>query len=440
MPTYNIKKAFYGKNAKRKRVDFTRKVATGFKKGVKIAQGVGKAYDKYAPLIESIAGMGDYHVGRGFHGKRSDTARMGGARHSHRGAHIKLEKGEMQISHSEYIGDLISSPVSNAFISQSYGLNPGNAGTFPWLSGTAVNFQHYKFRKLVFEYRPLVSESSSSGAGNLLSMGSAMLSTQYNSANGPYTSKATICESDYAVTRKPSESMLHACECDPKFNPLGTMFTSASTSLTIGANQTDIRMQNLGIFQASASGVPTAGTATTLGELWVHYEVVLLKPQLNAGLTNLESGHFFSVTAPGPNLPMGNVTAAAQPVAAYGTLLQPTFSAAGAITFPLSVTIGCYLMIYRVCGGPAAADGSWQNPVNGTLLQIWSTTGGFDLATTAEGGQNTLVGQTEYVNCCIFQVNAPGSALASVQIGVNTVPTGGRAEIFITPWNINIQS
>lgn len=440
--TYNAAKAFRGANAKRKRVNSVKTIRKHIGKGVSLAKQAYGAYEKYAPLVESIAGMGDYHVGRGFKGtaRHMQHAKMGSGGHSHKGAHISLEKGEMTITHSEYIGDLISSNLAGVFTTQAYGINPGNAGTFPWLSGTAVNFQHYKFDKLVFEYRPLVSESSSSAAGSLLSMGSSMLSTQYNSATGPYPNKATICESDYAVTRKPSEQMLHAVECDPKFNPLGVMFVSANTNLTVGQNGTDIRMQNLGIFQASCFGIPTGGVPVDLGELWVHYTCRLLKPQLNAGLTNLESCHYFSSLVPATVQPFGAVTAANQPIPAFGSLLALTFASNGTVTFPLAVTTGCFLMVYRCCGTAAAADASWQNPVNGSLLQVWSTPGAFDNANSAEGGQNTLVGQTEYVNCCIFQANAPGSALAGVQIGSNVVPTAGRSEVFVTPWNTNIQT
>lgn len=449
---YNFKKAFYGKRNRAVAHDFSktvgrkamsvakRELAHGYKEFKKHAP----AYiERYAPMAaEALAGAGDYRVkkysvGRGF---KKESGSMGyKSRRS-----VALEKGTMCIKHTEYLGDLVQSATSGAFTSQSYGLNPANDGTFPWLSSTAVNFQHYKFKKLVFEYRPLVSESTSTTTGSLLSMGSVILATQYDSILGPYTGKATMAESDYAVTIKPSERALHAVECKSKYNPLGVMFCSPQVSLTQGYNNSDIRMQNLGIFQIAASGVPTNGTNTVdLGEIWVHYEVELFKPQLNANLSALQSAHYYGSVATGNptnNNPFGpNVSPLIQPTSVANNLLSLNFTVSS-FTFPLQVTTGSFLCVYVAKGGsgtgftyaaPTVTNGT------GTLLTVFNggTVGASQVSNYFGGAQSGLVGPNQTVIAFVVQVNAPGSTLCTVTMNVSVSLVTGQFDLFVTPYN-----
>lgn len=305
-----------------------------------------------------ISGRGDYKVGmHGFRGKdgghMSDRVRK--ARHtSHLSkAKTRMEKGEMCIEHSEYIGDLISSGTTGTtnFVSQLYGLNPGNPNTFPWLSSVAINFQDYRFKKLVFEYRPLISESTSTSAATLTSMGSVILATQYDSIIGPYPNKVTMENSDFALSIKPSSKCLHAIECNPRFNPLGVLYVAGGTATsTTGVSGQDIRMQNLGLFQISSANIPIASnTALDLGEIWVHYEVELYKPILNAGLTNIESAHY-KLNAPVSASPLG--TSTTQQFDNVGLTLSTTNKT---ISFPINSN-GQYFLSWAVLGtSPAAA-------------------------------------------------------------------------------------
>lgn len=446
---YNFKKAFYGKRNRTTARNFSRSVGRQAMRVAKreIAHGVNEFKKhapqyirRYAPMAaEALAGAGDYSVnkykvGRGFKGPAGRMGRKLGK--------LPLEKGAMTIKHSEYIGDLIQQATSGAFTSQSYGLNPANDGTFPWLSSTAVNFQHYKFRKLVFEYRPLVSNSTSTTGGSLLSMGSVILATQYDSVLGPYTTKATMAESDYAVTIRPSERALHAIECDSKYNPLGVMFCSPQTSLTQGYNNSDIRMQNLGIFEIAASGIPTAGTQLDLGEIWVHYEVELLKPQLNANLSALQSSHYYGSTATGNptnNNPFGpNVTSTVQPTAVSNNLLQLTFTV-NSFSFPLQVTTGSFLCVYAAKGGAGAFTYTAPTVANGTgtLLTAFNngTINQSQVNTFLGGAQSTLAAQTQSIIAFIVQVNAPGSTLCTVTMNISTSLVTGQFDLFVTPYN-----
>ncbi|QMW68827.1 capsid protein [Crucivirus-362] len=394
-------------------------------------------------FVRAIEGSGDYkmHHGRGFsHGKMGHQ--------SHRPHMRKLENGEMCISHSEYIGELVSGVgVSNIapFTSQAYNINPANSGTFPWLSATAVNFQEYKFRKLIFEYRPLVSDSATTTtSGALTSMGSVIMATQYDSVLGLYVNKNTMENSDFSISCKPSEHARIAVECDPRFNPLGILYTNGAlnnvnlppTGSNANPANTDVRFQNLGIFQIASNLIPTNGaTQIDLGEIWVHYEVELLKPQLNAGLTNLNSSHY------NINSGVASATLIGAPTATSTNYMALTFPTTNSFAFPLAVTEGTYLCVYYLVVGTAVtATNNSPTVSQGTLVSLFNNTGGSD------DGANIMYAPTGAATATssaflafIVNVNAPGSALCTVTMPTNWVLTGTpQAELVVTPWNLSI--
>lgn len=411
----------------------------GFKKGFEGTIRVGKKY--VAPLSRLAAGMitgsGDY----GYMTDRKKTAKRSFA-------HVRMEKGEMVIEHSEYIGELIVPPVNlgapstsaaSAWNTQQYGINPGNQGLFPWLSSVACNFQEWKADKIVLEYVPLVSESTTSANGTLTTMGSCVLSTQYNSNAGPYNSKQAAAESDFAVTGKPSQSLRHAVECDVKYNPLGVMYVSPSAN-TQSAGNYDVRMQNLGIFQASTNGMPiqspaggNSSPAIDCGELWIHYKIRLMKPVFGSPYA-LQSAHYYasSVNNTGAitnTQPFGATVASnAQPYPAVPpylnpysgmpivqpNLLQLLFGNLGGITFPLNITTGRYLFVYRMAGTTPSAAAPLPvllNFVNCSAFQLWSSAG--NLNDNRVLGDAPATSQTGFMAAWFIDVNAPGAQLAS---------------------------
>lgn len=458
---YNFTKAFNGRNARRRRRktvgtirryadpivrEFTQKAGAALGEYLGGPEGaeLGSRLGRYAgaprrsgglrglvrPIsINDISGMGDYKISR--HGFKSDRGSMG---RSARGGKVAMEKGQMRIAHSEYIGELISSGVTGStnFVSQSYGLNPANEGTFPWLSSIAINFQDYKFHKCVFEYRPLVSESTSTTAATLTSMGSIILATQYDSILGPYTNKPQMENSDFSVSCKPSSHVLHAIECNPRYNPLGVLYTSNNLSLTQGANGSDIRMQNLGIFEMASVNIPiAANTAIDLGEIWVHYDVELFKPVLEANLNGVQSAKYEAsvFTQFGNASPFGVTAGVTQMIAVPNNIIPLTFTKT-TFTFPLSVTIGSFLCVYTTSGAATAVNFGVVSVTNGTLGAV------NELFEVFGGSQPSLAGQTSSCITFIVNVNAPGAQLCTVTIPAPTlyaVPTS--VSLVVTPYN-----
>lgn len=443
---YNFKKAFYGKANRQMSSRINQTLRKDL--GSLVNKAYGAAKNKANSALSSyISGSGDYHIHNPTesivsHHKVGRAIYSGSA---HRPVHnprvIMKEKGQITICHSEYIGELISSNITGStnFVSQAYGLNPGNPGTFPWLSGIAINFQDYKFKKLVFEYRPLISESTSTSSATLTSMGSVIMATQYDSTQGVYPNKPQMENSDFSISTKPSEKALMAVECNSRHNPLGTLYISGQTNPVVGAvPNSDIRFQDLGIFQIASSNIPiVSNTSLDLGEIWVHYEVTMKKPQLNAGLSNILSAHYISNSqtgAPATITPFGpNVSSTIQPTATANNYLPLTFLANGTVIFPLAITEGTFLMVYSITGGITTPSAAWQGAQNCTLLKVWNQSGAADQNLSQTGGG--VVNSGNYIVCCLLQINAPGANLAQITLASTLLPTAGLCDLFVTQYN-----
>jgi len=89
------------------------------------------------------------------------------------------------IKHREYIADV--SMVGAAFNLTTYNINPGLSTSFPYLNNVASNFQQYRFKGLVFEFKTTSATALVSGTNT--AMGSVMLAVQYRSDAAPFTNK-----------------------------------------------------------------------------------------------------------------------------------------------------------------------------------------------------------------------------------------------------------
>lgn len=402
-------------------------------------------------VARAITGHGDYkiHHGRGFASKSSHRASH------HRGS--AMSKGMMRVEHSEYIGDLISSAIITGttpnvapWTSQSYQIQPGNSGTFPWLSSIAINFQNWAPHKIVFEYKPLVSDSATSTtSGALTSMGTCLLATQYDVVQGPYPNKNLAENSDFAVSSKASHSMRMAIECKKGLNPLNEYFINGAildtTTPLIGTNSnpanTDIRFQDIGLFQAASVNIPVISTGSSpnviytpvaLGELWVHYDITLSKPQLNGGLTNVLSAHYRSPSS-SATAPLGTLgTLVPDAGGSYMKLVNIT---ANSFSFPLAITEGQFLVcLYGVGSSAANIALPLATVVNGSITRMWNN----DLDTVANAPNTTAGGASNWILCLVVAVNAPGATLCALSFANTASLPSGYLDVVVTPYNINM--
>lgn len=213
-----------------------------------------------------LTGLGDYRV------KNNVFATGQGIPSVRNNSH---KPGAVVIRHKEYLGDIISSAVAGQFKLESYKINPALSTTFPWLSQIAQQYEEYEFQGLVFEFRSMSADALNSVN---TALGTVIMATSYNVLNANFASKAEMDSYEFSNSCRPSESMLHLIECAPQQNVLSELYTRSYTA----PSDSDARFYDLGNFQIATQGMQ--GVSVTLGEIWVSYQVALLKPKLFASL------------------------------------------------------------------------------------------------------------------------------------------------------------
>jgi len=382
-------------------------------------------------LIQKMTGYGDY--------TSITNARAGGSG-TGRYPVPEFTKGKRStiVCHREYIQDIYSSATAGAFSLQSFPINPGMSQTFPWLSTVAQNFEEYKIKGMMFEYK---SNSADALNSTNTALGTVILATDYNPLNASFTNKQQMENTEFSYSDRPSVDIRHPIECNRRDNPLGEFFVRSNAP---SSADYDLRFTDLGNFMIASTG--QQGTSVNLGELWVSYEIELLKPILGASTEQpLLSAHYINNGTQGTvatSSPFGSLAFSHQPIQQAGTTLPLTFNVGsqGVIQFPANIETGNYMIIYYLNGTPATlAFTGWTNPVNCTMLSMWNTGGVADAAAQAYGPAPTVSSGLMMV-ACIISITAPSSLQASIQLVTATIPTSGQYDVFVTQMNSNLLS
>jgi len=197
------------------------------------------------------------------------------------------------VCHREYLGDITG---TTAFNNTSYPINPGMSSTFPWLAQVASNYSQYRIHGLVFEFVPLITDYVTSGAPGVI-----IMSTNYNSDDPTFTSKRQMENSEFAVSVKPTEKLIHLIECDPRETSINQLYTRQQAPPT----GQDLKTFDLGNFQIATQGNPTQ----LLGELWCTYCVEFFKPELPTSPTSITAySHIFVTKVAQATIDCGTTT------------------------------------------------------------------------------------------------------------------------------------
>jgi hypothetical protein len=365
-----------------------------------IGSGISKVsgYGDYQSARAGGSGMGRYPVPRMSNGPRSTI-----------------------ISHREYIQDVISSATPGLFLNQSFPINPGMVQTFPWLSQIAVNYEEFKVRGMIFEYK---SNSADALNSTNTALGTVILATDYNPLNAIFNNKQQMENSEFAYSDRPSVDIRHPIECARKDNVLGEFFVRSAAP---SGSDYDLRFTDLGNFQIASVG--QQGASVNLGELWVTYTIEFLKPILGASVSpSVQSSHLISATGVSgtvqTTLPFGSL---------HGTTFQPGSNIAvtlssNTVTFPVNMETGTYQLTYYIQGTSATINCTgWGNPVNCTQLTVWDG----DVLPSAQGPQPGVASVT-YMATCLIAITAPGSLQASITLNTTVIPTSGSYDLWIT--------
>lgn len=179
------------------------------------------------------------------------------------GAKMMSNGNITRVSHREFISD-VSAP-SSGFSTVNFAINPGNATAFPWLSAIAANYESYTFKKLNYRYVPLCPTST---------QGRVTMAIDYDARDAIPTNKAVLSQYQGAVATPVWQQALYVATPQNLTKFAKQRYVSGAT---IPASS-DIKTYHLGQLILATSNTPT--TATSLGELWVEYDVEFQTPQI----------------------------------------------------------------------------------------------------------------------------------------------------------------
>lgn len=227
----------------------------------------GAVGDTAQALVKRITGFGDYQISKNSLVYNVDAVPEFG---------ISNERCTM-ICHREFITDISG---TTSFALNEYRINPAISDTFPWLSAIAKNYEQYVVQGMVFEFK--TTSATAIGSTNT-SLGTVVMATQYNSLAPDFTNKQQMENYEFSQSSVPSQSILHAIECDPSQTQCGGIFNMYNPNDDSG----DTRLYDIGKFNIATVGMQAA---SIIGELWVSYKICLLKPRL-ASVNDVMDGY-----------------------------------------------------------------------------------------------------------------------------------------------------
>jgi len=122
---------------------------------------------------------------------------------------------------------------------------------------------------------------------------------------------------DYSCSTKPSNSLIHGLECDPRERPTAILYTSTT-------NGAPVTSTSLGKFGIATQGCSVANV--TLGELWISYDLTFYKKQIDNSLPTTPYINAFGSTSP-----------------TFGYFAQPTLISFRDMTITQNVGVGSIL-------------------------------------------------------------------------------------------------
>lgn len=196
----------------------------------------------------------------------------------------------LTVSKSEYIGDVVSSGTTGEFSlmfttatpesnNGAIRINPGQSGTFPYLSTIAQNFTSYQFSALQFTF---VSTSASALNSTNTNLGIVFARYESDARTDVPDGLGMILNSGSKVQSKPTHSWALKCPVDKRRRFIRYIEGNDSTNNFNLANNDDIREYDAGYFICGSHGIQ--GTNTILGQIHVSYTVTLFRPTYVGGL------------------------------------------------------------------------------------------------------------------------------------------------------------
>lgn len=344
-------------------------------------------------LFKTITGVGDYKVDSNT--LMSDSVPI-----------FNNSNRTVRVKHREFIGDVISG-AANTFNIQAFPINPGLNNTFPWLANVAAQYEEYKIKGMIFEFKTMSADALNS---TNTALGQVILATQYNVLSAAFASKQQMENYEFACSTKPSMSVIHPIECEPHETPLTELFVR-NVNTTLLSNS-DLRLYDFGNFYIATNGLQAANV--NLGELWVSYDIEFFKPKILT-VPVLQMADHWQMTNPSTSAYLG-----ATQTLTSGSNLGSTLTA-NSFTIPSSFN-GLVFMSYYVGGSVANTTAMTITTSAGISRQnLWINNSGSVVNPANSASQGG------YLMNIIFRCSAGGT----VTFSGATIPTSGNADLYL---------
>lgn len=183
---------------------------------------------------------------------------------------FKQQGADIRVRHCEFVTDLVVPADKSAFNSNTFDIDPTSTGTFPWLASVAAKYQKFKVKGMVIGYRSTSTDYNNSGV--------VAIAVNYDPAETAYASMTDLLNSKFAVSTKPSNSMLAPVECDPSRSPVDGYYVKHVTSTDV--TEASIRQTVMGKINIATSGL-TLDPGATIGQIYVSYDIEFLYPYMH---------------------------------------------------------------------------------------------------------------------------------------------------------------
>jgi hypothetical protein len=403
----------------------------------RLARGAGEAFGDYtkvpgagrllgnaASWLSRVFGFGDYKI------NSNSLCATGAMNMSSSGGPSNIpefssspSRGSIRVKHREFVSDVLS---TNAFTNTSYLLNPGNPLLWPWLANIANNFENFKLHGCIFEFK---SESAFAvGSGASTAMGTVVMATDYDVIDNNYQNKREMEICEFATSGTPVVNQIHPIECDPKQLPTNTLYIQQGVS-TLAGYPDDPRFSCVGNMQIATVGMPAAANGSIIGELWVSYDVELLKPQLTAlsnPAINTVALHAYGLAyMPGSSQSPTVISSGLLPVTVTATNNLIIITNTGGMT-------GQILLTYRTAASTATMSNSVAPPTfAGTAAELL----GFHNSTgTLVSGNNTYVDSTVTIGTLSSRFSFGGTTadVATYAVPYASAAGTGQYDLYLT--------
>jgi hypothetical protein len=246
---------------------------------------------------------------------------------------------------------------------------------------------------------------SSSAVSTTQAMGTVVMATDYDVIDANYAGKREMEICEFSTSATSFNSQIHPIECDPTTNVLAEHYIQYGATKQSDFPD-DPRFGCMGNFQIATVGMPTSGQV--VGELWVTYDVELLKPQLNSVLSAGASEYHVYGSTNTAGSTTATVASGGWPVPSPFTYTTNYPASPTALTYIFTALVtGSYLVIVNAQAAGASALGvaPLMSPTGGATQQnMFSTaSGNFLSPAAATGNLGTYTAEATIVISAIGQ-------------------------------------